>query len=162
MQERIWTLKNSIALLISIAIAQGAGLLGSLATRPKIDTWYQALEKPFFTPPDWVFPVVWPILFLLMAIAIWLVWLKPESELRTAAFWAYGVQLVLNITWSFLFFGLESPLTALMQINVLLIAIVATALIFYQVIRLAGVLMVPYILWVLFAMMLNASIAFMN
>lgn len=162
MQDKIWTPKNIFALIVSIAIAQGAGLIGSLATRPNLDTWYRELEKPFFTPPDWIFPIVWPILFLLMAVAVWLVWIKPASDMRTQAFWAYGIQLALNIVWSFLFFGLQNPAMALVEINMLLVAILATTAFFLQVTKLAAYLMVPYILWILFAMMLNASIVFMN
>lgn len=162
MQDKIWTPKNIIALIVSILIAQGAGLLGSFATRPNIDTWYRELEKPVFTPPEWVFPVVWPILFLLMAVAVWLIWIKPASDMRTQGLWAYGIQLLLNITWSFLFFGLQNPAMALVEINMLLVAILATTAFFLQVTKLAAYLMVPYILWILFAMMLNASIVFMN
>ena len=152
-----------LALLVSILLAQGVGLLGSIATVPNIDPWYRALEKPVFTPPDSLFPIIWPLLFLLMAVAAWLVWTKRETYpvANTAIVW-YAVQLFFNLAWSFLFFGLQSPTAAFVEILLLFTAILITTWYFQKVDIKAAILMMPYILWVGYAMVLNASIAFLN
>lgn len=157
------TIQNITALLVSILLAQGAGLLGSLATVPQIDTWYRELTKPGFTPPDSAFPIVWPLLFTSMAIAAWLVWLKKDeiAEAKTGLIW-YGVQLVCNVAWSFLFFGMQSPPAALVEILILLAAIIITTWYFYKVDIKAAILMTPYILWVGYATVLNGSIVLLN
>lgn len=160
---KLYSLRNLTALLISVFLAQGVGLLGSLATVPNIDTWYRDLTKPIFTPPDSVFPIVWPLLFTLMAVAAWLVWLSRNENpyARTGLIW-YGVQLVCNVAWSFLFFGVQSPSAALVEIFILLAAIIITTWYFYKVDIKAAILMTPYILWVGYATVLNGSIVLLN
>lgn len=173
---------SGIALIFSIILAQGAGLIGSLATRPNIETWYRAIEKPVFTPPDGVFPVVWPALYLLMAVAAWLVYRTPghgdrkfwqegasyESMLlmsrptRASALGIYGVHLIFNVLWSFLFFQWHLPGAAFFEILLLLVVILVTTRLFYRVRPLAGWLMVPYILWMGYATVLTASIWWLN
>lgn len=156
-------IRNITALLVSIILAQGAGLLGSLATVPQIDSWYRELTKPAFTPPDGAFSIVWPLLFTLMAVAAWLVWLRRDDNgtAKTGLIW-YGVQLICNVAWSFLFFGMQSPPAALVEILILLTAIIITTWYFYKVDIKAAILMTPYILWVGYAMVLNGSIVLLN
>ena len=136
--------------------------LGGLATSGGVETWYPTLVKPSFNPPDWIFGPVWTMLYLLMAIAAWRVWRRPPSGPRSAALTAFGLQLALNLAWSVLFFGLHLPGAALIEIVFLLGAIAWTARLFLRQDRLAGVLFVPYLLWVAFAALLNASIWLLN
>lgn len=136
--------------------------IGGLATASGVETWYPTLVRPGFNPPDWIFGPVWTVLYLLMAIAAWRVWRRPSSRPRSVALAAFGLQLALNLAWSLLFFGLRSPGAALVEIFLLLGAIAATAYLFWRQERLAGLLFVPYLLWVAFATLLNASIWLLN
>ena len=150
-------------LLVSVAICQVAGLLGSFFTRPSIPTWYAALKKPWFTPPNWAFAPVWLTLFLLMGIAVFLVWRQSlKNQKVKVALVLFGVQLALNVLWSGVFFGFRSPLAGLVVITILWVAIVLTLLQFFKVSRLAGFLLLPYIVWVSIAASLNTSILILN
>lgn len=154
---------NILKLVVSIIICQFAGLIGYLFTRPAIPTWYASLRKPFFTPPDWVFGPVWIILYILMGIAASLVWQKTLDPKQTRnALILFGVQLVLNAFWPFMFFGLKSPLAGLITISILAAAILLTIQRFLGVSRTAGILLIPYFLWVSFASGLNLSIWYLN
>ena len=135
---------------------------GGLATASGVDTWYPTLVKPAFNPPDWIFGPVWTVLYLMMAIAAWRVWRRPPSEQRSVALAVFGLQLALNLAWSVLFFGLQSPGAALVEIVLLLGAIAGTTYLFWRQERLAGLLFVPYLLWVAFATLLNVSIWLLN
>lgn len=150
-------------LIVSLALCQLAGLLGAIFTSPAIPTWYPALEKPAFVPPDWAFSVVWPILFLLMGISLYLVWNKgwDRRDVRLAI-GVFGVQLFLNFLWSVLFFGMRLPLLGLVEIVFLWLAIVATIWLFYRISRTAGLLLLPYLAWVSFAALLNYYIWLFN
>jgi len=148
---------------ILILVCQLAGFIGSFFTRPAIATWYAELNKPRFTPPDWVFAPVWISLYILMAVAAFLVWRRGlHHQVARRALVFFGVQLVLNALWSFLFFGLRSPLGGLIGISILGIAIILTVQSFLKVSRTAGLLLIPYFLWVSFATGLNLSIWWMN
>lgn len=136
--------------------------LGGLATSAGVETWYPTLVKPSFNPPDWIFGPVWTLLYLMMAVAAWRVWRGPHSRRRSVALAAFGLQLALNLGWSVLFFGLQWPGAALIEIVLLLSAIAGTACLFWRQDRLAGLLFVPYLLWVAFATLLNASIWLLN
>jgi tryptophan-rich sensory protein len=150
------------ALAVFIAVALLAGWIGSLATAPNIPTWYAGLAKPSFNPPNAVFPVVWTILYVVMGVAAWLVWRAPAGESRRLALTAWFVQLVLNVLWSFAFFAARSPLAGLIVIVVLLAAIVVTILAFRRLNGIAALLLAPYLAWVAFAAVLNASILSLN
>jgi len=154
---------NIPKLIVSVVICQIAGFIGYIFTRPAIPTWYASLGKPFFTPPDWVFGPVWIILYILMGIAASLVWQKGlgQKQSRNALIF-FGIQLVLNALWPFLFFGLKSPIAGLIEIVVLGVAILLTIWKFLEVSRAAGILLVPYFLWVSFASGLNLSIWYLN
>ena len=156
-------IRDSIKLIISILICQGAGIIGSLFTRPSIPTWYATLEKPSFTPPNGVFAPVWITLFALMGISLFIIWRRGLAEKKIRkALGIFGGQLTLNILWSALFFGLRSPLAGLIDIAVLWIAINLTCFYFYKISQTAGVLLVPYLVWVSFAVVLNACIWLLN
>jgi len=152
-----------VKFLIAILICQIAGIVGSLFTSPSIPTWYATIEKPKFTPPNWVFAPVWTTLFVLMGISAYLIWNQGlENKIVKTALWVFGIQLVLNMLWSLLFFGLHSPLYAFFEIIILWLAILFTILNFFKISRTAGWLLVPYIIWVSFAAILNFYIARLN
>ena len=156
-------LGNVVALVAFVALALLAGWIGSLATTPNIPTWYAGLVKPSFNPPNTIFPVVWTILYIVMAVAAWLVWrTSADKASRRTALIAWFVQLALNVAWSFAFFGAHSPLAGLIVIVALLIAIVVTILAFRRIDGLAALLLVPYLAWVAFATVLNAAILSLN
>ena len=150
-------------LISAIIICQLAGVIGAILTNSSVGSWYPTLEQPSFTPPDAVFPVVWTTLYLLMGVALYLVWRRgPERRRVRAGLFAFGIQLTLNVLWSFCFFGLRSPLLGLVDILLLLLAILWTLLAFARVSRTAARLMIPYLVWVAFAFLLNASIWWKN
>jgi benzodiazapine receptor len=152
-----------LKLLISIIVCECAGIIGSVFTTSAIPTWYASLQKPAFTPPNWLFAPVWITLYLLMGIAAFIIWRKglDEKKVRTALI-IFAVQLVINILWSVVFFGLESPLSGLIVIIILWIAILITILRFAKISPAAAWIIVPYILWVSIATALNASIWALN
>jgi tryptophan-rich sensory protein len=154
---------NIIKLIVAILICEGAGVIGSIFTMSQIQTWYAGINKPSFNPPGWIFGPVWTILFLMMGIALYLVyqkgWMNQNVKIAIAVF---ALQLLLNIVWSLLFFGAHSPLLALIDIIFLLVAIVFTIFQFYPISQLAGLLLIPYVLWVSFASVLNYFIVKLN
>ncbi len=155
--------KNWLALLGFIALSQAAGLIGSVITAPAIDGWYAALAKPELAPPNWVFAPVWTTLFFLMGIAAFLIWRRGWQRRDVKmALGIFFVQLALNTLWSILFFGLQSPGAAFVEIFVLWIAIVATIIAFAKIVRPAAWLLIPYIAWVSFAAYLNYMLWILN
>ena len=152
-----------IKLVVSIVACQCAGIIGSIFTTPAIPTWYAALEKPFFNPPNWLFAPAWITLYLLMGIAAFLIWRQGlgQKEVR-AALIIFLVQLVLNALWSVVFFGLQSPFYGMVVILALWVAILLTILRFFKLSTAAGALLLPYIVWVSFASALNVSIWVLN
>jgi benzodiazapine receptor len=149
--------------LLFILVCQLAGAIGSLATQASLSTWYEALAKPSFNPPSWVFAPVWTTLYTLMGIAAYLVWRRGwHRQDVKRALGVFAVQLVLNAAWSLVFFGLQAPLGGLVVIVLLLAAIVLTMRAFFPLSRTAGWLLVPYVLWVAFATVLNGSIWLLN
>jgi benzodiazapine receptor len=157
---------NSVSILriiLCILLCMAAGWIGSLATRDAIPQWYAGLNKPAFSPPNWAFGVVWPILYVLMGIAMATVLSAglDRKEVRTAAV-VFGIQLVLNAAWSLIFFGLRRIDLAMIEIVLLWTAIFMTLFTFDRVSKTATWLMVPYLLWVSFAMALNAGFLTLN
>lgn len=152
-----------VTLVMSILICQCAGFIGSLFTRPSIPTWYATLVKPPFTPPNGVFSPVWITLFLLMGISLFLIWRRglAESTVRVAL-GCFGAQLIFNILWSVFFFGFRSPLAGFIDIAVLWVAIALTIFYCLKVSKVAGVLLLPYFIWVSFAAVLNVYIWRLN
>ncbi|HXH26364.1 MAG TPA: TspO/MBR family protein [Candidatus Acidoferrum sp.] len=154
---------NWLAVTGCIASVELLGNIGSLATFSQITTWYALLAKPFFNPPSWIFGPVWTLLFALMGVAVYLIWRAPVqgSPLRLA-YGAFALQLMLNILWSFIFFGWHQPFIALLEIIILALAIVLNIREFAKVSAPAAWLMVPYLMWVLFATILNMAIWLLN
>lgn len=151
------------ALTIAILPVVAASLLGSAATVPQIAGWYAGLAKPLFNPPNWIFAPVWTALFALMALAAFRILRIPVGVPgRRRALLVYHLQLLLNIGWSFAFFGANSPLAGLMVILPLLVLILATISAFKPLDRLAANLLWPYLAWVSFATLLNAAIWWLN
>jgi tryptophan-rich sensory protein len=152
-----------IQFVICILIPQVAGFIGARFTTPQIPTWYASLRKPPFTPPSAIFGPVWILLFVLMGIALYLIWIQGlnTSWVKPALF-VFGVQLVLNVLWSVLFFGLRSPILGLVDIIVLWILILFLVILSLRISTVAGLLLIPYLLWVTFASILNASILRLN
>jgi benzodiazapine receptor len=155
--------QDALTLLICILICQCVGFIGSLFTQPSIPTWYATLEKPSVTPPNWVFSPVWITLFLLMGISLFLIWRTGLAERKAkVALGCFGAQLVFNLAWSMLFFGLRSPLGGLIDIAALWILIALTIFCFFKISKAAGFLLLPYIVWVSFAAVLNFFIWRLN
>jgi benzodiazapine receptor len=147
----------------AVAICEGAGVLGSLFTTPRIGTWYQTLTLPSFAPPSWVFGPVWITLYFLMGLSLFLVLRQGHSGVPIqGAILIFAVQLFLNVLWSFLFFGLESPLLGLVEIIILWAFILLTIWQFYRISRPAAYLLIPYIVWVTIAAALNYAIWSLN
>jgi len=157
-------MKKFLTFIASIGLCEGAGFLGTFFTTPAIPAWYANLAKPDLAPPNWVFAPVWTTLFFLMGVALYLVWTHPTAPSgdRNRAMTLFGGQLILNILWSGVFFGLERPGWALLEIFVLWWSILVTIMAFRKVSRPAAWLLVPYILWVSFAAYLNYSIWVLN
>ncbi len=151
------------ALLLFLLATLLAATIGSFATATSVDDWYLALRKPSWNPPGAVFGPVWTFLYVAMAVAAWRVWRgRVGTPAARATLGLYGVQLALNALWSVLFFGLRRPDLALLDI-VALLAVLAVLLVrFGRADRLAGVLWAPYVAWVSFATVLNATIAWLN
>ena len=154
-------IKDIPRFVISILICQLAGFIGSFFTVKSVSTWYQALNKPEFTPPSWVFSPAWITLFLLMGISFYLIWISKSKDKKMALNF-FLIQLSLNVLWSILFFGLNSISLALIGIIILLIFIIITMLKFHRISRTAFYLLVPYLLWVTFSTILNISLLALN
>jgi len=148
--------KDILGLVISIGICQLAGVVGGIFTASSVNTWYAALTKPSFSLPNWLFSPVWITLYGLMGIALFLVAKKGlAAEGVKAALVLFAAQLLANVLWSALFFGLKLPLAAFLEIVVLWVLILLTTITFFQISKPAGVLLLPYLLWVGFASVLN-------
>jgi len=154
--------KDVIKLIVSIAVPLLAGGVGAVVTTPAISTWYVTLNKPWFTPPGWLFGPVWTLLYILMGLALFLVWRSPKSRTRDIGIALFAVQLAVNVFWSFAFFGLENTLYGVLTIIPLWVLIAATIFQFYKVSKGAAFLMVPYILCVSIATALNTSVYLLN
>lgn len=159
---------NFFRLVVSVLISELAGIVGSIFTAPSVAGWYASLVKPALNPPAWVFGPVWTTLFAFMGVSAFLIWSSyaaaSEGKKKTIrlALALFGLQLVLNTLWSIVFFGLHSPGGAFVEIIVLWLAILSTIVCFAKISRPAAWLLLPYILWVSFAMFLNYSVWQLN
>ncbi|MFB3897407.1 MAG: TspO/MBR family protein [bacterium] len=152
-----------IKLIISIVICLSAGIIGAFFTQPAIPTWYATLNRPAFSPPNWIFGPVWTFLYITMGIAAFLIWQKGlKYTPAKLAITVFIIQLILNSIWSIAFFGFKSPLAGLVVLILLWIAILATIITFYKISTWAAILLIPYILWVSFAGILNYAIIKLN
>ncbi len=155
-------MKNFFKLIGSIILCELVGIVSVLFTIASIPTWYRSLNKPFFSPPNWVFGPVWTMLYFLMGVSLYLVWKRGVNKKTRTALLYFFIQLGLNFLWSAVFFGFHLPLVAFINIVFLWLAIFVTILKFYQLSKSAAYLLIPYILWVSFASALNFSIVVLN
>jgi translocator protein len=154
---------NALKLILAIAICWAPGLLGSVLFATGDDNWYQQLDKPFFNPPSWLFGPVWSVLYIFMGVSLYLIWIRGERARHWyALIVVFFIQLMLNGFWTPAFFGMESPLAGLTVIVPLWFMIVATIWLARNFSLPASLLLVPYLLWVSFAMVLNALIWYLN
>ncbi len=157
------SLKVILSISISVIVAGFAGIIGGFFTSMSVSGWYLTLSKPFFNPPAWVFAPTWTFLFVLMGIASYFVFINGiEKKEVKVALSIYGVQLIFNVLWSVFFFGLKSPLLGFINILILWGLILITIILFWRIDKKAGYLMIPYILWVSFAAVLNFAILILN
>ncbi|PIF32492.1 TspO/MBR related protein [Flavobacterium sp. 9] len=154
------TVKIAIALVICLMVGYSA----SVVTRPSVETWYPTIIKPSFNPPNWIFMPVWTLLYIFMAVAAGLVWdkIKEQNEEVKKALGFFLIQLTLNAIWSYIFFGLKNPMLAFIEIALLWLFIYETYFKFVKINKIAGNLLIPYMAWVAFAGILNASIWWLN
>lgn len=152
-----------------VAACEIAGMIGSIFTFPEITSWYATLMKPTLNPPSWIFGPVWTLLYALMGIAVFLVWekhrttkLKKKRKIIEFALWIFVAQLLLNILWSILFFGLHNPALAFLDLVAMWIFIALTMYAFKPINKTSAYLLIPYILWVTFAGYLNFSVWQLN
>lgn len=156
-------IRNPVKLVTAIVGCELVGLLGTPFTVSAVTTWYTTLNKPFFSPPNWIFGPVWTTLYALMGISLYLIWSQGVKDAKVKhAVWYFVAQLSLNFLWSLLFFGLQNPLLGLVDIIVLWIAILLTIRAFYPLSKTAAYLLLPYLAWVSFATLLNFSIVLLN
>ncbi len=151
-----------LALFASIALCLSVSAVGGAITATSVGNWYQTLEKPSFTPPDWLFAPVWTCLYVLMGISSWRIWVHRSFVAIRSALTVFGIQLFLNLAWSFLFFGLQRVDLALLEIVILFTAIITNTVVFWRIERLAGLMFLPYAAWVAYAAAINASLWLQN
>lgn len=149
-------------LAVSLAICFLPAILGSVTMIGSIDGWYSTLNKPWFTPPNWIFGPVWTTLYILMGISLYLIWNSKRNRTRDTAIAVFGVQLILNGLWSPVFFFAHSIVLGLVIILILDAYAVATILMFYNIDKRAGCVIIPYIIWLCIATLLNFSILVLN
>ena len=154
--------KSILPLLISILIVFSFGFIGSFFTTSSITNWYAFINKPLFSPPNWIFGPVWTLLYILMGVSAFLIWQKRDNLKTKPALIFYGIQLILNALWSIIFFGMHNPGLALLEIIILWLFILITLIKFYKINKTAGLLFIPYLLWVSFASILNYAIWILN
>ena len=150
------------SLLVFLAITIGVQLLAGWWTSSSVSTWFTTLSKPSWNPPGWVFGPVWTLLYIGIAIAGWRIWCKRDTHDIGTAMTYYAIQFALNLAWSGLFFGLQNPALGLIDIVLLFIAIALTIRLFLRIDRPAGLILIPYFLWVGFASALTFTIWRLN
>lgn len=149
-------------LFISLIVHALALTAGSLLTKPSLALWYTNLQKPEWTPPNATFPIVWPILFLMMAVSFWMIWKEFEFKKNQNAYVFYGLQLALNVMWSYSFFFMQNPLYGMINIALLITFVLLSIQHFMKLKPSAAYLLFPYLFWLFFAAFLNRSIWLMN
>lgn len=156
---------NKITKILTVVVTcLAVGYFSGIVTRSAIVDWYPTLIKPSFNPPNWVFAPVWTLLYIMMGVAAGLVWnrIDFEKEIVKKALIVFAIQLGLNALWSYLFFGLHNPMLAGLEIILLWLMIYETYLQFSKINKISGYLFIPYLAWVSFAAVLNASIWWLN
>ena len=155
---------SALRLIACVVLCFAVAALGSWVTRPQIPTWYATLLKPSWTPPAWLFPVAWNVLYLLMALSLWRLWERSREHVAGAerAIWLFLAQLALNAAWAPTFFGLHAIWSGLLIIVALAMVLVVTIYAAFHVDRPAAWMLVPYLAWIVYASSLNAAIAVLN
>ncbi len=151
-----------ITLLACVALPVVIGSLSGLANVDSINGWYSTLNKPSFNPPNYLFGPVWTLLYFLMGISLYLVLQTPKSDVRNTALILFAIQLLLNFSWSFIFFYFQSPFAALIIILLMWVSILTMIIYYFRLSHSAAYLQIPYILWVSFATVLNGAIWYLN
>jgi translocator protein len=142
-------------LIVSLIVVYLVAFLGSIFTSPNTSTeWYESI-KPSITPPSWVFPVVWNILFFLIALSLYLAWISAKKNQKEGIILVFGINFALNILWSVLYFGMKNPTASFIEIFFLLASIVSMILVTYKINKTSSYLLWPYLIWVCFATILN-------
>lgn len=156
-------MKQPIKFITAVLICELVGTISTPFIIASIPTWYVTLNKPAFSPPNWIFGPVWTILYLLMGISAYLVWIKIVKNNKVKmALLCFIAQLFLNFLWSIIFFRIHALLIAFINILILLLMILVTMMKFYPLSKPAAYVLIPYILWVSFAAILNFSIVLLN
>jgi tryptophan-rich sensory protein len=155
-------ISHIIKLIISILLPLSVGAIAGMFTSQAVPIWYASLNRPSFSPPNWVFGPVWTSLYILLGISFFLIWKENPSRERNLAIKVFSIQMLLNLAWSFLFFYFNLIGVALIEIILLWISIAAMIYLFYKIKPLAAYLNIPYLLWVSFATILNAGYYFLN
>jgi tryptophan-rich sensory protein len=156
------TKSNIIKFTLSLLLPLTAGSVAGIFTAQAVPEWYASLNKPSFSPPNWVFGPVWTTLYILLGISFFLVWKEKPGKVRNRAIKIFSIQMVLNFAWSFLFFYFNMIGVALIEIILLWMSIAAMLYLFNKIKPLAAYINIPYLLWVTFATVLNAGYYFLN
>ena len=153
--------RNILTLVLSLAIVYATAFLGSLFTTSAVKTEWYASIRPAITPPNWIFPIVWNVLFFLIALSLYFAWTNSKNKRqKTKVAIVFGINLILNALWSYLFFGLQNPLAGFVDILLIDISIIVTMLAVYKISKKSAWLLAPYLLWVSFASIINYLAAF--
>lgn len=155
-------ISHTIKLIISILLPLSVGAIAGMFTSQAVPIWYASLNKPSFSPPNWVFGPVWTTLYILLGISFFLIWKEEASKERDLAIKVFSIQMLLNFAWSFLFFYFNLIGAALIEIILLWTSIAAMIYLFYKIKPVAAYMNIPYLLWVSFATILNAGYYFLN
>lgn len=153
---------NFKSLFKNLAIPLLVGLVSGFFTRGGVEEFSRTAVKPFFMPPGWLFPVVWTLLYILMGISAYIIENENTDLSKSRAAFFYYIQLFFNFCWSFIFFNMQAYLFAFVWIIILWLLIIATTLEFYKISKAASYLMIPYVIWVTFAAVLNFSVYLLN
>ncbi|SCA58562.1 Tryptophan-rich protein TspO [Chlamydiales bacterium SCGC AB-751-O23] len=153
--------KKALVFILSLAFCYTIGLIASFFTQKSVGVWYPSLEKPFWNPPNIAFPIVWTILYTMIGISLWKIICEPKAYKIKVAL-AFLIQILLNFTWPFSFFYLQSPMIGLFNILLLLLSIIWNIKMFWPYSKVASKLLVPYFFWVVYATSLNISIWYLN
>ena len=155
-------ISHNIKLIISILLPLSVGAIAGMFTSQAVPTWYASLNRPFFSPPNWVFGPVWTTLYILLGISFFLIWKEEATKARDLAIKVFLIQMLLNFAWSFIFFYFNLIGAALIEIILLWISIASMIYLFYKIKPVAAYMNIPYLLWVSFATILNAGYYFLN
>jgi len=152
--------KKIISLLIFTVLAFGASAWGGLVTSLYKEPWYSTIVKPTFNPPDWIFAPIWIFLYLAMSVAIWLIWINPKRSEKVI--YLYFIHLLINGSWSLFFFGLHLILVSLIIIGIIIFFVIWLIKLYYPINKISAFLMIPYLVWLSYAFILNLYIFILN